>query len=180
MDKYLGFWATNTPSISQAAYLVKATSQLYIRQTNGGYVCHKFVSGTMSTYKPTEHQSIVLPPEAEFTPITCRNGHIICSGLIEMFSPNMESGRPPPVTFQDYMGNLNPTLHHLQGNLGEQDINAELWIQALKEGRVTIASDGSVKSQTGTYAVIFQADESVICFQGPVDCHTDLLQTSSH
>eukprot|EP00957_Ditylum_brightwellii_P167002 12713745-Ditylum_brightwellii.AAC.1 len=109
----------------------------------------------MSMYGPTKHQSIVPPPESEFTPITCRNGRIICSGLIDMFLTNLESGRPPPATFQDYI---------------------ELWIQALKEGRVTIASDGLVKSQTGTYAVIFWAGKSEICFHGPVDCHTDLLQ----
>eukprot|EP00957_Ditylum_brightwellii_P156784 11933199-Ditylum_brightwellii.AAC.1 len=99
MDKDLGLWTTNIPSISWEAYLVKAASQLYAWQTNGCYVCHKFVSGTMPTYEPTEHQSIAPPPEAEFTPITRRNGHIICSGLIEMFLSNMESGRPPPATF---------------------------------------------------------------------------------
>eukprot|EP00957_Ditylum_brightwellii_P188289 14334380-Ditylum_brightwellii.AAC.1 len=98
-----------------------------------------------------KHESIVPPPEAEFTPTTCRNGRIICSGLIEMFLPNMESGCPPPATFCDYI--------------------------ALKEGRVTITLDGLVKSQTGTYAVIFQVGKSEICFQGPVDCHTDLLQS---
>eukprot|EP00957_Ditylum_brightwellii_P110967 8462890-Ditylum_brightwellii.AAC.1 len=88
-------------------------------------------------------------------PITHRNGQIICSRLIEMFLPNMESGRLPQATFQDYIGNLNPNSRRLLGNLVEQDINTELWIQELEEGRVTIALDGLVKSQTGTYAVIF-------------------------
>eukprot|EP00957_Ditylum_brightwellii_P052285 3965542-Ditylum_brightwellii.AAC.1 len=131
----------------------------------------------MSTYEPTEHQSIVPPPEAEFMPITCHNSRIICSGLIDMFLTNLESGHLPPATFQDYIGNLDPNLRHLLGNLAEQDINAKLWIQALKEGRVTIALDDLVKSQTGTYAVIFWAGKSEICFQGPVGCHTDLLQS---
>eukprot|EP00957_Ditylum_brightwellii_P050933 3863045-Ditylum_brightwellii.AAC.1 len=102
----------------------------------------------MSTYEPTEHQSIVSPPEAEFTPITCRNGRIICSRLIDMFLIDLESGCPSPATFREYIGHLDPNLCCLLGNLVEQNINAELWIQVLKEGRVTIASDGLVKSQT--------------------------------
>eukprot|EP00957_Ditylum_brightwellii_P204383 15338985-Ditylum_brightwellii.AAC.1 len=63
------------------------------------------------------------------------------------------------------------------GNIHEQDIDTTYWIKDINDNRVTITSDGPVKSGSGTFAVILQSNTQELCFQGPINCYPTLLES---
>eukprot|EP00957_Ditylum_brightwellii_P005670 432249-Ditylum_brightwellii.AAC.1 len=68
-------------------------------------------------------------------------------------------------------------MKRILGNLFEQDIDAEIWVSALREGKVNLVSDRSVLHGKGTFAVIFKSAEREIHFQGLADCYPSLIQS---
>eukprot|EP00957_Ditylum_brightwellii_P002631 202265-Ditylum_brightwellii.AAC.1 len=120
--------------LTQTGFLTKilASNQLYAQHTNGFYVCHEFVPGSLSTFSPTKYQRSSPPDDAVFTPITCQQGHIICSGLINSFLDAAAENTLSAVTFAEYLTQLDSTLHCLFGNLVDQEIDAYFWLEALQ------------------------------------------------
>ena len=66
-------------------------------------------------------------------------------------------------------------IKRLLGNLHADNVDPEYWIQAISNGIVTIATDGSVAQKKGYFAVVFHTDNKSICYQGPCDGNDSLM-----
>eukprot|EP00957_Ditylum_brightwellii_P191886 14607648-Ditylum_brightwellii.AAC.1 len=131
----------------------------------------------MATYSPTTHHLPEPPLTAMFTPIRRFRDQVICIRLIDsllLAHQSIEVGRS---SFATYLSSLDLGWQRLLGNLAQQGIDKEFWISALQAGTVEVVSDGSVKGGSGTYAVVFKSGKKLLWFQGPVDCHPQLLQS---
>eukprot|EP00957_Ditylum_brightwellii_P027297 2063707-Ditylum_brightwellii.AAC.1 len=53
------------------------------------------------------------------------------------------------------------------GNLDPTEVDVEYWLNALQEGYVNIALDGSVAKGKGYYALLLKAKDRQLQFQGP-------------
>eukprot|EP00957_Ditylum_brightwellii_P125286 9549584-Ditylum_brightwellii.AAC.1 len=106
----------------------------------------------MLTYNPTQHQLPIPPPHAKFTQIRTMKDQIICIHPIDSVLLDPQTNDPVSSSFEEYLTSLDPGLKRLLGNLPQQEIDIE------------------------TYAVVFQAREKAIRFQGPVDGHPSLIQ----
>ena len=80
-------------------------------------------------------------------------------------------------SLSEFINTLPPSVQRLLGNVCEQDIDPAKWIEQLKQGKVESAMVGLVKDGVGTYVVVLKCEDSNIRFQGPVDCHLDLIQS---
>eukprot|EP00957_Ditylum_brightwellii_P199357 15195621-Ditylum_brightwellii.AAC.1 len=58
-----------------------------------------------------------------------------------------------PTTFGEYIDQQPHHIKCLLGNLHTDDVDLEYWIQAISNGKVTIATDGSVAQKKGYFAV---------------------------
>eukprot|EP00957_Ditylum_brightwellii_P126124 9614785-Ditylum_brightwellii.AAC.1 len=58
-----------------------------------------------------------------------------------------------PTTFGEYIDQQPHHIKHLLGNLHTDGVDPEYWIQAISDGNVTIATDGSVAQKKGYFAV---------------------------
>eukprot|EP00957_Ditylum_brightwellii_P059630 4526617-Ditylum_brightwellii.AAC.1 len=61
------------------------------------------------------------------------------------------------------------------GNLDPTAIDVEYWHNALQEGSVNIASDGSVAKGKGYYALLLKSKNRQVKLQGPCDCDPQLV-----
>eukprot|EP00957_Ditylum_brightwellii_P199362 15195748-Ditylum_brightwellii.AAC.1 len=134
----------------------------------------------MLTYNLIQHQLPVPPPHAKFTPIRTVRDQVICAHPIDSVLLDHQTNDTVRSSFAEYLASLDPRLKHILGNLPQQEIDTEFWISALQYGIVTVASDGSVKNGCGSYAVVFQAGEKTIWFQGPVYGHPSLSPVLLH
>ena len=63
------------------------------------------------------------------------------------------------------------------GNLDPTEVDVEYWLNALQEGSVNIASDGSVAKGKGYYALLLKMKDRQLQFQGPCDCDPQLVSS---
>eukprot|EP00957_Ditylum_brightwellii_P065527 4970613-Ditylum_brightwellii.AAC.1 len=91
---------------------------------------------------------------------------MVCRALVhtcqEQIRLQTENAVESPNTFQDYIRNQPVHVRHLLGTLQAENVDPEYWVQALNEGQVTIATDGSVTHEKGYFVVMFHTDSNTI------------------
>eukprot|EP00957_Ditylum_brightwellii_P171687 13070123-Ditylum_brightwellii.AAC.1 len=80
-----------------------------------------------------------------------------------------------PTTFVAYIDQQPHRIKRLLGNLHADDVDPEYWIQAISNGKVAIATDGSVAQKKVYFAVVFHTDNKCIRYQGPCDGNASLM-----
>eukprot|EP00957_Ditylum_brightwellii_P037335 2825805-Ditylum_brightwellii.AAC.1 len=119
----------------------------------------------------------LLPHDTCFAPVKKLPEKVICAWLINLYLNDSQTNTLAPSSFSEYLSNFDPHLHCLLGNLFNQDIDPDLWLSVLQAGTVKVASNSLVKDNMHTYAVVFASGDQVIRFQGPVNCHTTMIQS---
>eukprot|EP00957_Ditylum_brightwellii_P097392 7417936-Ditylum_brightwellii.AAC.1 len=112
------------------------------------------------------------PPAIQhYTCLPLQSSRLLKNLEQEQTAPTVEL----PTSFAAY---INQQPHHIKcllGNLHADNVGPEYWIQAISDGIVIIAIDGSVAQKKGYFAVVFHTNNKSICFQGPCDGNDSLM-----
>eukprot|EP00957_Ditylum_brightwellii_P172683 13145550-Ditylum_brightwellii.AAC.1 len=78
-------------------------------------------------------------------------------------------------SFLEYIAHQLQHIKWLLGALHAQNVDPNYWLTTTNNGKVTIATDGSVVEQKGYFAVILHTENKKIRFQGPCYCNKALI-----
>eukprot|EP00957_Ditylum_brightwellii_P105165 8016598-Ditylum_brightwellii.AAC.1 len=81
-----------------------------------------------------------------------------------------------PSMFKSCIEQLPEHIQQFLGNFLTQDVDNS-WLQELEEGNVQITSDWLVVKQHGYFAVVLHMEDDKLHFQGPHNCHGNLISS---
>jgi hypothetical protein len=176
----LGKWTTRHPYTARKYYHDPTGNQILMHD-QGTFHCYSQCHNRVVWFQATGESLQQLPDEAVITTALKFGSLLVCRAHIQRMQAQAQQQTALATTslpsFAEYIGIQPPHIQRLLGNLHTDNINPDYWIQAITEGTVTIATDGSVAKRKGYFAVVFHTDESTIRFQGPCDGN-DALMTS--
>jgi hypothetical protein len=163
----LGPWLTEQPYTTREFYYHPASTSIiyYNGDELSRYIRYR---GRETLYHKTETIQ-TLPMDAVRTSAWRLGPFLSSKAITAHTTDHTETAAPISDTFHSYVTNLPDHIKRTLGNLLDQQIQAEYWMTQLQEGTVSIASDGSVATKRGYYAVVFHTETEILRFQGPCD-----------
>ena len=80
-----------------------------------------------------------------------------------------------PDFFSNYVNDLPPHVHRILATLKAKEIDTDYLANALNSGKVTIATDGSVRGGNGSYTILLNTSNKSLRLQDFVHGHISLL-----